>query len=140
MSDQRLYHRVAINACGTLEQNGNEWPVDVIDLSMQGLRLQVSAGSVNDEILTSPMSITIPMSDDTPSIRAQLQISHVMPVENSGTPKVNIGCKLLAIELESLAVLRRLISLNTGNTSIDEQELSSLLDAIYHKASSASDN
>ena len=39
-SDRRRFRRIAFDAKTELRQNGNEWPVQLVDLSLKGLLVQ----------------------------------------------------------------------------------------------------
>lgn len=42
-SDRRRFRRIAFNAKTELKQNGQQWPVQLVDLSLKGLLVQKPA-------------------------------------------------------------------------------------------------
>ena len=140
MSEQRQFYRVAIHGSGKLIQDNHEWNVDVVDISLQGLRLNVNVASLSDGIPNKPMRVVLSLNEALPELKAWVQVTHMLPATGDMSPAVSVGCKLTAISVDDIAMLRRLIMLNTGDDNLSDIELATLLAAVYDKASSASES
>lgn len=137
--DKRQFQRVELNVPGELGIHGDQIPVTIEDVSLQGLRL--SAAETMLEMLPfdshDPYRVLFKVNPDSPLITLHLtQLYRQSPSNNS---LVFMGCKVAHIDVDSLAELRRLINVNSGDNQLSEQDMSSLIDAIYGNASKASD-
>ncbi|MBU2979072.1 PilZ domain-containing protein [Alteromonas sp. C1M14] len=138
--DKRQFQRVALNVSGQLSHRNVSIPIVIKDVSLQGLRLCASDRHLDALPFDShdPYTVIFKANEDSPDIALFLQQLYRQTQTDSAT--VDIGCKLDHIDVESLAGLRRLITMNSEDNTISEKDLNALIDAIYGKASNASDN
>lgn len=138
MEELRQFRRIAVSGHGSLTQGDHNWDVELVDISLQGLRLNIAVNSLSEGIKNSPMTVTLSVNEDAVPISAAIQVTHILPSDDTPSPTISIGCKLISISVDDIAMLRRLIMFNAGDDAISDAELSILLDAIYDNASSAS--
>lgn len=140
MTDQRQYQRVRLQVKGTLQHGDNQIPVIIEDVSLQGLRL--SAREADLDILPfdshEPYHASFLQQQAQPLI--ELDLEQLYRHSDQRAPRVSMGCKVAHIDVESLASLRRLVELNSGDTAFTEHDLNTLIAAIYSNASSACDS
>lgn len=115
-SDRRCFRRIAIDAITELRQNGQEWPVKLVDLSLKGLAIERPEPWKGNKALPFDVDIRL---DPKAHIKMQVKLTHN---ENG---QLGFVCK--AIDLDSISHLRRLIELNLGDQEELERELGALL-------------
>lgn len=137
MSDKRQFQRIKLNVNGTLSHGDKSVPVIIEDISLQGLRLRAPETELNTLPFDShePYLIQFLAHDDHPLI--EMYIEQLYRHADSRLPTIAMGCKVHHIDLESLADLRRLLLLNSGDAQFDEHDLDAFIDAVYSNASSA---
>lgn len=115
-SERRRFRRIAFDAITTLAQNGREWPVQLLDLSLKGLLVQRPAHwhGHSDE----PFDVDVQLDKDT-RVSMQVRLAH------ADHDQLGFVCE--HIDLESISHLRRLIELNLGDPAELERELGALL-------------
>lgn len=140
MTDKRQFQRVTLNVPGSLSHSDISIPVVIIDISLQGLRI-----SALDDVLAAlpfdshePYMIRFQANDDSPEIIASLE--QLYRQSDSRRTDTVMGCKVSHIDVESLASLRRLIQLNSGDQELSDRDLDALINAIYGNASNASES
>lgn len=140
MSDKRHVHRVALNIQGQLGHGDIFVPVIIEDVSFKGLRLRAEEAEIDALPFDShePYHIVFLTDEQQPLLDAWLEQLYRQTDARKST--IAIGCKVHHIELENLAVLRRLIELNSGDSDMTAHDLDALVDAFYDTASNASDN
>lgn len=116
-SDRRCFRRIAIDATTELRQNGHEWPVKLVDLSLKGLAIERPEPWKGNKALPFDVDIRL---DPKAHIKMQVKLTHN---ENG---QLGFVCK--AIDLDSISHLRRLIELNLGDQEELERELGALLE------------
>ncbi|MFL6876169.1 PilZ domain-containing protein [Pseudomonas marginalis] len=116
-SDRRRFRRIAFDAKTELRQNGNEWPVQLVDLSLKGLLAQRPEEWKGNKAL--PFAVDIRL-DPKAHIKMQVRLTH----EADG----QLGFVCTDIDLDSISHLRRLIELNLGDQEELERELGALLE------------
>ena len=107
-SDRRRFRRIAFDARTELKQNGQQWPVQLVDLSLRGLLVQKPEPWLGKS--GEPFDVDIHLDAKT-HVQMQVRLTH----EDRG----QLGFVCEHIDLDSISHLRRLIELNLG----DEQEL-----------------
>lgn len=140
MSDKRHVHRVPLNIQGQLGHGETYVPVMIEDISFKGLRLCVEEAEIDALPFDSHQPYHIILLTDAQQPLLEAWLEQLYRQTDSRKPTISIGCKVHHIELESLAALRRLIELNSGDSEMTTQDLDAMLDAVYDTASSASDN
>ncbi|MDR6579893.1 MULTISPECIES: PilZ domain-containing protein [Pseudomonas] len=116
-SDRRRFRRIAFDAKTKLQQNGHEWPVQLVDLSLKGLLAQRPEDWKGN--IKLPFTVDIRL-DPEAHIKMQVQLTH----EANG----QLGFVCTNIDLDSIKHLRRLIELNLGDQEELERELGALLE------------
>ena len=115
-SDRRRFRRIAFDAKTELKQNGQQWPVQLVDLSLKGLLVQKPAPWLGkgDE----PFDVDIHLDAQT-DVSMQVRLTH----DDQG----QLGFVCEHIDLDSISHLRRLIELNLGDEEELHRELGELL-------------
>ncbi|KRP63937.1 PilZ domain-containing protein [Pseudomonas orientalis] len=116
-SDRRCFRRIAIDATTQLRQNGHEWPVKLVDLSLKGLAITRPEPWKGNKALPFDVDIRL---DPKAHIKMQVKLTH----DDHG--QLGFVCK--EIDLDSISHLRRLIELNLGDQEELERELGALLE------------
>jgi len=116
-SDRRRFRRIAFDAKTELRQTGQEWPVQLVDLSLKGLLVQKPAPWKGNKALPFDVDIRL---DPKAHIKMRVHLTH----EADG----QLGFVCTDIDLDSISHLRRLIELNLGDQEELERELGALLE------------
>ena len=116
-SDRRRFRRIAFDAKTELAQNGQEWPVQLVDLSLKGLLVQRPEPWQGDS--AQPFDVGIHLDAET-DVRMQVRLTH----DDHG----QLGFVCEHIDLDSISHLRRLIELNLGDEEELHRELAALLE------------
>ncbi|MEO8492705.1 PilZ domain-containing protein [Pseudomonas sp.] len=116
-SDRRRFRRIAFDAKTELRQNGQEWPVQLVDLSLKGLLVQRPSPWLGDG--ADPFDVDIHLDADT-DVQMQVRLTHDVHGQ--------LGFVCEHIDLDSISHLRRLIELNLGDQEELERELGALLE------------
>ena len=111
----RRFTRVFFDAETVLDQAGNEWLVQLRDISFKGMLVELLPDQQPD--LDTPLDATIHLGGD-------IQIA--MHCEIANREGQQLGLKCLHIDLDSLTHLRRLVELNVGDTHMLEREFGAL--------------
>lgn len=114
--DRRRFRRVDFFTGAYLCDANGRVPCEVHDLSLHGALVEV-AGEFRDVSLITPLTLEIPLDDDT-HIRMQVRIAH----DRDGVR----GLECDSIDVDSITHLRRLVELNLGDSSLLERELPAL--------------
>jgi len=116
MTQHRTYSRIPFDATTTVSQAGDHWPVQLVDISLNGVLFEQPA-----EWLINPrqlIRIDIKLSEGI-HIHMDTRIVHIT--------ETTAGCKCEHIDVDSITQLKRLIALNTGSDEILHRELSALI-------------
>jgi len=116
-SDRRCFRRIALDAKTELRQNGEEWPVKLVDLSLKGLAVKRPESWKGNKALPFDVDIRL---DPKAHIKMQVKLTH----DDHG----QLGFVCREIDLDSISHLRRLIELNLGDQAELERELGALLE------------
>ena len=116
-SDRRRFRRIAFDARTTIAQEGWNWPVQLVDLSLKGLLVQRPDDWRGKA--TEPFDVDIRL-DPQAHIQMQVRLAH----DDHG----QLGFVCEHIDLESISHLRRLIELNLGDEEELHRELAALLE------------
>lgn len=116
MSEHRSFTRIPFDADTTVSQDGNQWPVELLDISLNGVLFkQPENWKIHP---AKPLVISIYIADRT-QIKMEANLVHITSEE--------AGCKCLNIDLDSITLLKRLVELNVGDDAFLERELSALI-------------
>ena len=116
-SERRRFRRIAFDATAELRQNGSEWPVKMVDLSLKGLLVERPDNWKGNKAL--PFDVDIRLDQKT-HIKLQARLTHEDPGQ------LGFVCK--HIDLDSISHLRRFVELNLGDEQELERELGALLE------------
>ena len=131
MTDKRQFQRVLLNVNGTLAHNDISIDVVVSDVSLQGIKLQATELALSNLPFDShePYVATFQANEDSPIIT--LSISQLYRHADRRQELVSLGCKVERMDVDSISALRRLITLNSDDASIEEKDLNALVNAVY---------
>ncbi len=117
MSEQhRNFSRIPFDATTTASQGGDHWPVQLVDISLNGVLFEQPADwRINPRDL---IRIDIKLGEGV-HIRMDTHLVH--------TTETTVGCKCEHIDVDSITQLKRLIELNTGSDEVLHRELSALI-------------
>ena len=134
MTDKRQFQRVSLDVNGTLTHNDTSIDVIVSDVSLQGIKLQATETALLNLPFDShdPYVATFQANEDSPVIT--LYISQLYRHADSRKERVSLGCKVERMDVESISALRRLITLNSEDASIEDKDLNALVNAVYQEA------
>ncbi|KAF2409806.1 PilZ domain-containing protein [Pseudomonas antarctica] len=116
-SDRRRFRRIAFDARTTITQNGWNWPVQLLDLSLKGLLVQRPDDWQGNRAESFGVDIRL---DPEARIKMQVRLAH----DDHG----QLGFVCEHIDLESISHLKRLIELNLGDEEELHRELAALLE------------
>ncbi|OPB00129.1 PilZ domain-containing protein [Pseudomonas synxantha] len=116
-SDRRRFRRIAFDAKTEIRQNGWDFPVKLVDLSLKGLLVERPEDWKGNKALPFDVDIRL---DTKAHIKMQVKLSH----EDQG----QLGFVCQHIDLDSISHLRRLIELNLGDEEELHRELAALLE------------
>ncbi|MDN3637392.1 PilZ domain-containing protein [Simiduia curdlanivorans] len=113
--ERRRFVRVSFQEPVLLSQNGNTWSCELIDISLKGALLQppVDCTPIADDALTLTLAL-----DDNNAIQMIGSLVHQQDEQ--------LGLYCERIDIDSMAHLRKLIELNTGDPSAAEREFKRL--------------
>lgn len=115
-NEQRHFHRIFYQAQVTLNDESNQWPCELIDISLHGCLLRFDKDWVQNNLETL-YTLTLELSEAT-MITMSVSVSHVIGNE--------VGFKCEHIDLDSISALRRLVELNLGDSHLLERDLLAL--------------
>ncbi len=126
--EKRQFQRLPINMHGQLNIAEHTYTVQVLDLSLQGVRVRLDNDMSLD--ISQPLTLTIQANEDSPEMTLFGQITHVQHDTGDTAATTVLGMQLTHISLDDLATLRRVLLLNSGEQDMDTHELMILLDRI----------
>lgn len=110
--NKRAFTRIFFDAETVITQGDQLWQVQLLDISLRGVLVDMLPGQALDS--RQPADISIHLGGD-------IQICMTGHVANARDNKVGLTCDF--IDIDSMTHLRRLVELNTGDTSLLEREL-----------------
>lgn len=131
--EQRQFTRIPINFNGTLSAQQNTWPVTILDVSIQGFKVQVPQAALGHA--HSQFTLTLKPNDESPAIACAVLLTYTADAPNhQNSTTIDTGMKIVNTDVNSMADLRRLLLLNSGKQTLEQQELTALLDHIFASA------
>ena len=117
--ERRRHRRIAFEAAATLTFPDGTMAIDaiVLDLSLKGARIRLPAGIKAPD--RTDCTLHVRLDETKTSIDMKARIAHLADQD--------IGLACLAIDLDSVTHLRRLVELNLGEPELLERELSALV-------------
>lgn len=125
-SEKRKFQRIAINLTGDLLISGQLVKVDVLDLSLKGVRIKVPAYINHHE---EQVTLSFRANGDSPEISITGKFTHHY-TPSQGKVTQEAGMRISHIALDDLSMLRRMLLLNGENEHLDMTELAVLLDQL----------
>lgn len=118
MTNERRHHsRIAFHTPARLVLNDKSIDVVVLDISLKGALIELPANESVGQDATGALHVILTEMDD--------QISMSIRVAHSEGRHAGLLC--LAIDIDSVTHLRRLVELNLGDPELLERELSALI-------------
>lgn len=117
MQQRRHFSRVLFNARATLSGDGQISPCDVLDLSLKGALVRVADSQAWPPTSRCELELAL-----DPEQQAMIRISG--QVAHREGPVIGLHC--VAIDLDSITHLRRLVELNLGDDTQLQREISAL--------------
>lgn len=115
--NRRQFSRIFFQTQARLYLHGQEYPVEIADLSLKGALVQPSTGPM---LATGDHgTLKISLGEHGPQIRMEISVAH-----HQGS-LYGLACR--EIDLDSITHLRRLVELNLGDESLLERELALLI-------------
>lgn len=114
-NDQRRFHRIFYKANAQLSCEGQSWPCEIHDLSLNGCLLNFPKPWNGDS--SRSYKLILQLSEEV-DITMELIVSH--------TTDHNVGFKCTHIDFDSISRLRRLVELNLGDNDLLERDLQAL--------------
>ena len=140
-AERRLFHRVAIHNKGVLRHGEHSADIEVVDISLQGLRVLAPQHELDFIPLISRDPFIVEFSADqcSPLITAVIEQNYRNEIDDVSAKVggVEIGCKIRHIDVESLANLRRQLALNSDRSDLTEQDLTHFIDRILSSSISS---
>jgi pSer/pThr/pTyr-binding forkhead associated (FHA) protein len=114
-SEQRRSARAVLEVPATLRADGQDWPVELLDMSLHGA-------------LVRPPAAFQPRPEEAYelSIKSEDGADIVMAVQIAQQREDQLGLRCVDIDPDSVAQLRRLVELNLGEARMLEREISAL--------------
>lgn len=117
MQQRRHFSRVLFNATATLRGAGVASPCQVLDLSLKGALLRLADSQDWPPAARCTLELGLDGGPQA-NIRMDAQVAH-----REGSV---IGLHCVAIDLDSITHLRRLVELNLGDDALLQREVSAL--------------
>lgn len=117
VENRRLFSRIAFHTNAWLQLPDGEVGVDVIDLSLKGALVKPSSSE------SSPQGTRCVLKIVLDEAGAQIRMETIVAHQDHG----HLGLACQEIDLDSITHLRRLITLNLGDETLLERELSKLV-------------
>lgn len=116
MENRRQFTRILFSIDAQLEVEGQSYPVNILDISLNGALVSAPPNAIN--ILNKLGELNFNLAGDEAQVSMHIAVVHV---ENE-----EIGLQCNAIDIDSVTHLRRLVELNLGDESQLNKELSQL--------------
>ncbi|MGK0441901.1 MAG: hypothetical protein ACJA0N_001706 [Pseudohongiellaceae bacterium] len=114
-NERRLFSRITFDAETSIQQGGDIWSVNLVDISLKGLLIEKPDDWDGDN--SKDFNVSIHLSDNT-SITMSTTLRH----DEDG----QIGFECHHIDIDSIHHLRRLVELNIGDMDLLEREVAAL--------------
>ncbi|TVP57132.1 MAG: PilZ domain-containing protein [Halomonadaceae bacterium] len=115
-TNRRHFSRIVFDAPCQLQQGDRQWQCDVLDISLNGLLVQMPEEFDGEP--ASPFEATVMLNSQGPRITMALELRH-----QEGN---QLGFHCSFTDLDSVSHLRRLVELNLGDEQLLQRELNAL--------------
>ena len=127
--EKRHFQRVGIHLSGQLvTAQGDAFEVEVVDVSLQGLRIARLPAGVNLPA-NDKVGLNFKANEDSPPISLSGEIIRLEHAPDNRESS-EAGLRIMHISVDDLGLLRRLLLLNSGQDDLDATELETLVDKI----------
>lgn len=109
---KRAFTRIFFDAETIVSQGNRDYIVQLLDISLRGILIEILPEQVLAE--DNPLDVCIHLGGD-------LQICMTAHIANKRDNRLGLVCDF--IDVDSMTHLRRLVELNTGDTTLLEREL-----------------
>jgi len=114
--EKRRFSRVPFDADVVLSQGEKQWQTKLLDISLNGVLLEIPEEWEGGR--GAHFSLELIFTDSGSLITGEVAITHE---ENN-----HVGFRMVNIDVESVAHLRRLMELNLGDPELMDRELAAL--------------
>ncbi len=115
--NRRRFRRILCDAPVRLAAGGKHWDSELVDISLKGALVRMPNSWMAGE--TGAYTLSILLNDQEEEISMQVRLAH----QHADM----IGLQCIAIDLDSISRLKRLVQLNLDNATLLERELNSLM-------------
>jgi len=116
-NERRQYKRVNFDTTAKLSMGDQSFDCQIVDLSIHGVLLRPHG--VLRSMTDTEYELEIPLSDNENVIKMSLSLTHQHPE--------NLGFVCKNIDLDSITHLRKIVELNSGDPTLLDRELDSLI-------------
>jgi len=116
--DRRNFHRIVMHRPVRVEQDGQEYNTQLLDVSLKGALIETDGEWKPVAGSHAKAFISLAEGDEF-CVEMEIEISHI-----EGN---HLGVHTTSIDLESASRLRRLVELNLANSDLLERELRHLI-------------
>ena len=126
MTERRLFTRVFFANEAQLSNDHDHWPVELIDLSLNGALLSYPQNVLPSQLNHQDTFDLVFRLSDSPDfeIKMVIKIIHIEPDV--------LGVRCEQIDIDSATHLRRIVELNTGDETLLSRELEHLIENRAH--------
>lgn len=111
-AERRRFSRVSFDGTVLLNQGPHHWRCELLDVSLRGALVVLPAGAAPDPALPLTLKLALDLNHQ---VLMQCRLAHQAGQQ--------LGLECQRIDVDSVANLRRLIELNTGDAEAAEREL-----------------
>lgn len=115
MEDKRHFQRILFNHKATISNHNQEWPINVIDLSLRGLSCTKPKNVIFNINQLLTLSITLS--------KEQVIIMEAIIIHSESH---SLGMKCTRIDINSISELRRLVQLNLADETLLHRDIEQL--------------
>ena len=117
MTESRRFSRIPFESDSELVMEGQRFRTHLVDISLKGALIE-RPGDFETEA-DRPVQLEVNLGASDAVISMKCEIAHLTADR--------VGLRCVSIDLDSIAHLRRLVELNSGDPKLVERELSALL-------------
>jgi hypothetical protein len=115
--DRRRFHRITFHAPVMIEQGGQSWQTEMLDISLKGI-LTRRPSDWHDTKTSTLFTLCLPLDDEN-EVRIEARLMH--------QEAEHLGFECQKIDLDSATLLRRLVELNLGDQDLLDRDFAALL-------------
>lgn len=115
-NEKRRFSRIHFDADLLLTNGDKSWRTKLLDISLNGILARIPQGW--DGVPGERYGVEVIFAERGALINGEVAVAH--------TEKDHIGFRIIGIDVDSVAHLKRLIELNLGDASLLDRELTAL--------------